>query len=199
MPDESKLAALLTKKVADLPVWAWGLIGVAGVGVGYFIIKKSSAAATAAQGIPAAPTDTTGGALTSPIGDVGSQVGTGTSAPSNPEINSYGAPTLSPGIGWTPIYDGNGNLVGWNAPPQPPPSGTYGKLAIRAAGSVPAYAAYDKSNPQGVPIRSSTAPTGPNVIGYAAFGSTVTPVGPLTNNMWHTSAGYISVHDVVNA
>jgi len=45
-----KFEEVLTKKIANLPVWAWGLVGIAGIGVGYLIIRKTST--------PAIPTGT---------------------------------------------------------------------------------------------------------------------------------------------
>jgi hypothetical protein len=104
----------LTKKIADLPVWAWGLIGIAGIGVGYFIIKK-----------PAIPTGTQ--ASDTSAGNVlPDQTGL---APSNAPVGP-GDPFMSVPVGqgtvpvlpngYAPQYDINGNLVAYQASPPPP-------------------------------------------------------------------------------
>lgn len=47
----------INKKLAGLPIWAWGLIALAGVGVGiYFLKRGSSASNTPASSSPAADT-----------------------------------------------------------------------------------------------------------------------------------------------
>lgn len=111
---------LFTKKLAGLPVWAWGLVGIAGVGVGYFVIHKSS------SGIPTGTqaSDTSAGAVQAdpypqalqPSAPVG---------PGNPfmsvPVGSGTVPVLP--NGYNPLYDTNGNLTGYQAP-APPPAAT---------------------------------------------------------------------------
>lgn len=44
----------LTTKIAGLPLWSWGLIVIAGVGIGWFILRKQQQATSAAAQPPAA-------------------------------------------------------------------------------------------------------------------------------------------------
>jgi len=105
------------------------------------------------------------------------------------------APPLTTGTtGGSYIPPGPSGIAG---PPGPAgAAGTPGTIGytIRAAGSVPAFAAYDKANPQGVPLRKT--PGGLNA-GYAPFGSPITPLGPNVNGWWQTATGYVSANDVV--
>ena len=109
----------LTKKIADLPVWAWGLIVLAGGGLGFYFIskRKSAAIPTGTQA-----SDTTSGnvlpdASASSLQPSNAPVGPGDPFPSVPVGN--GTVPVIPS-GYSPIYDNNGNLVGYQ-PPAPPP------------------------------------------------------------------------------
>src|SRR5260221_6670066 len=119
----SGLAPFLTKKIGDLPVWAWGLIGAAGVGVGIIIIKKTS---TSAAAIPTAPTANAQGVLSSPIGDnTGMPTVATVAGQVPPNVNQNSAQTTPPGPGYVPIINSNGDIVGWQfgpVPPAPPPT-----------------------------------------------------------------------------
>lgn len=106
----------ITKKLAGLPVWAWGLVGIAGVGIGYFIIHgKSSGIPTGTQS-----SDTSSGTVQADntgLPPSNMPVGPGDPFMSVP-VGSGTVPVLP--NGYQPIYDGNGNLTGYQAPPPPP-------------------------------------------------------------------------------
>jgi len=107
----------LTHKIADLPVWSWGLIGIAGIGVGYFIIKRTSSPAIPTGG---ATSDTaSGNVLPDNQGIAPSNQPVGPGDPFRSVPVWQGTVPVLPN-GYSPIYDSNGNLTGYQAPPPPP-------------------------------------------------------------------------------
>lgn len=105
----------ITHEVGPLPIWAWGLVIGGGVIAGVIIIPKltsstsgipASGSSTTSAGTVAADTSGTNGAYTS--GNPFQEVPTG----------SGNVPVVP--SGYTPIYDSNGNLIGWQAPTTPP-------------------------------------------------------------------------------
>ncbi len=107
----------LTKKIADLPVWTWGLIGIAGIGVGYFIIKKTSTSAIP-TGTQASDT-ASGNVLPDQTGITPSNAPVGPGDPFMSVPVGQGTVPVLPN-GYAPIYDSNGNLTGYQAPAPPP-------------------------------------------------------------------------------
>ncbi len=110
----------LMHKAGGLPIWAWGLIGIAGVGIGYyFITRNSSAIPTGTQA-----SNTSAGTVSADPGSASLQP-SNAGGPNNPfpeiPVGNGSVPVLP--NGYTPIYDNNGNLVGFE-PPAPPPSVT---------------------------------------------------------------------------
>lgn len=101
--------------MGPFPVWGWLLIGVAGVGVGYFIIKRQ-------QGIPTGTqaSDTTAGTVAAD--STGLQPSNGVVGPGDPfpqvPVGQGTVPVIPPG--YHGVYDSNGNLVAWE-PDQPTP------------------------------------------------------------------------------
>lgn len=57
-PTTTKAGNFFSRKLAGLPIWAWGLVGLAGVGLGYYFVKKQqgTAGAKAAASSPTAQT-----------------------------------------------------------------------------------------------------------------------------------------------
>lgn len=118
-----EIGGFLGKTTAGLPNWAWGLVIIGGAGVGYLFLRYQNAqaqpTATAETGQPGVPYSgpNQSPVVTVPTGSSGGQV-----------------PILPPG--YTPLYDSQGNIVGWepsgsNTPPPtqqppPPPGGSKG-------------------------------------------------------------------------
>lgn len=106
----------LTKKIADLPVWAWGLVGIAGVGVGYLVITRGKSAIP--TGTQASDT-TSGNVLPDQTGITPSNAPVGPGDPFMSVPVGQGTVPVLPN-GYTQILDSNGNLTGYQAPPPPP-------------------------------------------------------------------------------
>lgn len=127
----------LMKKIADVPVWGWGIIGIAGIGVGYFIIHRSK---------PAIPTGTQASDPTA-----GNVLPDQTPAALQPTNNPVGpgdpfmsVPTGNGTVpvlpnGYNPIYDANGNLTGYQAPPAPPSATPPGSMIFKGPTGVLHY------------------------------------------------------------
>lgn len=124
---DSAIGGFLGKTTANLPNWAWGLVIVVGAGIGFIFVKKNASSATATGAATNAST-----AVATPITDMGGQPGVN-NAPidmsgggqQNPVLTVPGGsggqvPILPPG--YTPIYDSQGNLVGWEPPGTTPPT-----------------------------------------------------------------------------
>ncbi len=108
--------SILEKTTAGLPNWAWGLVIVAGMGVGYlFVRSKNAQTSTNQTTATAAPITDTGGTSQAPLGGGGDQVNPVLTVPGG---SSGSVPILPPG--YTPIYDNQGNLIGWEPPVTPP-------------------------------------------------------------------------------
>lgn len=114
MNEGEKGSSFLTKKLAGLPVWAWALIGLAGVGLGYYLVKKYSASST---GTPASLQTQSSPDLSTANTDA-STVDTGTVGNngiiSNPfpetSVNGQTIPVLPSGYQY--LYDSTGNVIG---------------------------------------------------------------------------------------
>lgn len=52
-PEQSSQDGLLTRRVAGLPVWGWGLIGTAALGAGWYFWKQGKVAPNAPEPAPA--------------------------------------------------------------------------------------------------------------------------------------------------
>lgn len=102
-----------------LPPWGKGLaalalIGAAGIGFYEYQKSKNSGTAVSSTGSTTAATDpnAAAGGLQSPFGQVPTSAGNGSTVPVIP-------------WGDTPIFDGQGNLIGWRQPnPNQPPGFT---------------------------------------------------------------------------
>lgn len=113
----------LSKKFGGLPVWAWALIGVAGVGAGYLLIRWQQSKSSTPSSLTTSNTPdlTTGNASgqesNSATGTVGSN---GVIDNPYPEttVNGQQVPIIPPG--YQGVYDSNGNLVGWEPIPTNP-------------------------------------------------------------------------------
>lgn len=130
-----KFHELLTKKIGGLPVWAWGLIGIAGVGAGYLVIRyqqKQQAATAATSSTATDPGSSVVNATTQPtVAEPGSSLvpytggstdsATGASYFPETSVNGQTVPVIP--AGYQPIYDTTGALVGYEPIP---PGGTTG-------------------------------------------------------------------------
>lgn len=118
---------LLTKKYAGLPGWAWLLIGVAGVGAGYLLIRwqqsKSSSTPSALTTQNSADLTTgnaSGNETNSATGTVGDNGVIDNPFPET-NVNGQQVPIVPPG--YQAVYDSNGNIIGWEPiPVNPTPS-----------------------------------------------------------------------------
>ncbi len=54
-PEQTSQESLLTRRVAGLPVWGWGLIGTAAVGAGWYLWKQGKVAPNLPESAPSAP------------------------------------------------------------------------------------------------------------------------------------------------
>ena len=216
------MANFLTNKIGDLPVWGWGIAGIGGVAIAYFVIKGRGIA-----GIPggSSASDTTAGAVSADQTGFPQSAGQITPGAPFPTVGPNQTPVF-PGPGFTPIFDGNGNLIGWNPPggvgnpqqpgapptpsPQPPGGGPLppqpsGKtVIIRAKTTTGVWAPWDAKYP-GPPVRPSPNQAS-GVSTYAPFGTSVTvlptPVNGGSNGQstsWYQllSGGYINVADTM--
>ena len=202
----------LTKKFGGLPAWSWLLIGVAGIGAGYLLIRwQNSKTNAATAGLTANTTpdlttgNTSGTETNSATGTVDSN---GVIDNPFPETNVNGSqiPIIPPG--YQAVYDQNGNIVGFEpipTTPTPTPTPTPGsglQGIIRAKTTSGGAATYDKSH-NGVPIRSTP---GGAITGTQTYGSTVSITGPAVQGpsdfgvtSWYpVLGGFISAFDFAN-
>lgn len=113
----------LTKKFGGLPVWAWALIGVAGVGAGYLLIKwqqgkSNTPSALTANSTPSLTTgNASGNETNSAMGTVGSNGVIDNPFPES-NVNGQQIPVIPPG--YQAVFDGNGNIIGWGPTPTNP-------------------------------------------------------------------------------
>jgi hypothetical protein len=220
-------------------VWAGGAVAA---GTILYFYWRRSAGTTAAAGTPAAAGGTTANDAAAlngfqvdsmagiPFGETAGgynyQGGPVDNFPgggwSETSVNGNNVPIVPSGV--NPIYDSNGNLVGFEQPgqqptsspspaPTPAPAET-GTIRQRMTSGVTAK--YDKPNPGGVPFRStpggavlSTVPygaqvtiTGTPVQGPDNFGSKNDPQHA-GSTLWFpikqgNTSGYISAYDIVN-
>lgn len=211
-------------------VWA-GAAAAAGV-VFYFVWKRrqsagSSTASPAASGTSGA--DAINGYAVDSLAGLPYGYEAGGYGVSGGPVDNYPMPEVGVNgnnypiipFGETPIYDSNGNLVAFQQPnpnpqspapgPGPAPGSQTGTIRNVQGGQT---AGYDKSNPGGVPFRSTPGGT---VLSEVPYGSSVTITGapvqgpsnfgadpghtgsllwfPVTIN---GSKGYISAYDVIN-
>lgn len=212
------------KETAGLPNWGWGAVILAGLGIGYFVMRSNSSSSTsaqsaqAAQAVQSAPVDanalTASGvnpsgpqivvlplASTAPSGSTSSPTPIPTSTSSTPDLNSVSS------TGSTPVINNNPTNV-TNAPGTPR-GRTVNQtvLTIRQKGgsSIQSVKDYDATNPPGVPVRAT--PGGVQVR-FAGYGSQQTATGQAiagpnnvkentgSNTWWPVQGGYISSFDV---
>lgn len=186
----------LTKETAGLPNWAWGLVIVAGGGIGYYFVRKnqassSSTAAANAQSQPSATGQSTSGAA----GSYGSSIDYSSSLPisaSNPS---------------SPVYVLSGTQG--TTPPSTPVTPTTQTITIRAPATSGPTAQYDASH-SGIPVHAGPSWQTPTT-GTLAWGSNAqvvpTPVNGGSNfpngwqggsTVWYqlTAGGFISSFDI---
>lgn len=170
------------KKLAGMPVWAWGLIVVAGVGVGLYFIRKQKSTAS-----------TTG---TTSAGTVG---------PSEAALNAASQPSgdFVPPTSGSPVYVVTGGAPPTTAPPTSTTQPTQ-NLTIRASQAGGGqFQQWDKTH-TGIPFWQ--APDS-NIVAYIPFGGTVPSSGTTTGPVQFGSGiyyqvtykgiqGYISSNDV---
>lgn len=220
------MANFLTNKIGDLPVWGWGLAGIAGVGIAFFVIKG--------RGIPGIPggsaaSNPSSGTISADQAGLGYPQSAGQVTPGAPfptvPVGGGSAPVF-PGPGYTPILDGAGNVVGWNppgglgnpqapgAPPTPspsppgggplPPIGNTKTVIVRAKTTTGPWAAWDAKFP-GPPVRKATNQAS-GVQTFVPFGSSLTVLPTALNGGsngvstgWYQlqSGGYIATSDVM--
>jgi cytoskeletal protein RodZ len=196
-------------------VWAGALTG-AGVVVWYVLKNRAATSSTssASSASQAAASNSTLNGY-----DVSSMAGLpyGYTAGNGPTDNSA-FPSFSNGTtsipylpaGVNPIYDPNGNLVGYQQAPasSTTPTSTTETGVVRTRNNSPASSAYDAKNAAGVPVRKTP---GGAVAGYASYGSELQITGaPVTgpsnfasgangSTLWYpTAQGYVSAFDIIN-
>lgn len=119
---ESQLGKVLTRQVGPLPLWGWGLVVIAGGGIGYFVIQRSKSSNTMQTSTPTPiTTDTTGANAATTPQYSGPDTGTQNNNPILTVPTPTGTAPILP-VGFVPIKDGSGNIVGWEPPPPPPTS-----------------------------------------------------------------------------
>lgn len=198
----------LTKSTAGLPNWAWGLVVVAGLGIGYFVMRgsQSSAPATSPQ------SDAAGQAVATAPVDANALTASGVGNGNEPQIVVL--PLSSTAPGGSTSSDGSTGTTPAPTPAPAPPGQPRGRnvsttvLTIRSKGgsSIASVQQYDATNPPGVPVRAT--PGGVQVR-FQGYGSTVNATGQSItgpNNVkegtgstawWPVQGGYISAFDVV--
>lgn len=207
MPEDNEnLIEKVEKEVKSEPWYVWaGAAAAAGL-VFYYVWKSrqasSSASTSAGASTSANSSDATNGISQGdiaglPYGDLSSgydylsgPVGNYPSGSYN-EVGVNGNQVPIVPYGDTPVYDGNGNLIGWQTPnpnqptsPNPPPTQTQlpppptttptETGIIRALETSGQTSGYDKANPGGVPFRSTP---GGAVLSEAPYGSQVSITG----------------------
>lgn len=212
----------LTKKYGGLPGWSWLLIGVAGIGAGYLLIRwqRSKQTPTTGAGLnasttPDLTTGNTSGAESNPAtGEVGSN---GIIDNPFPETNVGGnqVPIIPPG--YQAVYDQNGNIIGFEPIPTsptsgtPPPTSTPPVTTPNLQGLIRSSTGqgYDKTHPGGIPLRTSP---GGATSSEVPFGATVSitggaKTGPVNakggSTQWYpvkfgSQTGFISAADFLN-
>lgn len=180
----------LKKEVGGLPVWAWGLVAIAGVGIAFFILKKTNLAA------PPAATNAVGQEVPSSQAVLQSEPGTSTAAQPFPEttVGSTGNVPVIP-AGFTPQYDPSGTLIGFSAPPpsasNPPGEVTPGPGA--SSNPPPMQLPPTPSSSPNNTVTSGTPPSQPTttytVKAWPAKGSTLSGIaeivyGPGRGSLW---------------
>lgn len=177
------IKGVLTKKYADLPLWAWLAIAGVGVGVGIFLYRRSKGNTTASNTTSATttPTDTTGNAISGSTGygdysAVGSSAG-GANNPGQTIIN-IGTPASNPS-NWSTM------------------------LVLTNAGPVPLYdsagtpGGHDLGNQVGtIPGGSDVQATGPEQVGAWLSNQQSELWYPVSYNQ---QQGYVSAYYVANA
>lgn len=228
---EKKVEGLLKSE----PWYVWAGAAVAAGTIVYFVYKRRQTAASASKSntqsaASQSATDTVNGYTVdsmaglpygSESGGYNYQAGPVDNYPggySETSVNGSNVPIVPSGV--NPIYDSNGNLVGFQSPstqpvtspsaaPKPTETGT-----IRKRQTSGVTASYDKGSPSGVPFRTTPggatmqylpygAPvsiTGTPVQGPDNFGKDATHAG---STLWFpvqsgNSKGYVSAYDVVN-
>lgn len=161
----------LKKTTAGLPNWAWGLVVVAGLGIGYLIISHQNQANATSQ-----QTQDAASAVQTPAANTGAFTASGTGA-GEPQI------VLLPLANAAPTPTDTSTPAPTPSIPPGTPRGrttTTTMITIRQKGgsSVPSVQSYDKNNPPGVPVRAT--PGGVQVR-FQSYGSTVATTGPAIN------------------
>lgn len=191
------------KETAGLPNWAWGLVVVAGLGIGYFVMRGSQSSATqtspqsdaASQAVQTAPVDanamTASGvgngepqivvlplASVAPGGSASSNGSTGSTDTGTGTNSSYSNNTNSPGSTSSTVGS-SGSTVTPPSSPGAPRGRTVNStiLTIRNKGgsSIKSVQDYDNTNPPGVPVK---AVPGGTQVRFQAYGSKVNATGP---------------------
>jgi hypothetical protein len=116
---DSQLAKVLTKQVGPLPLWGWGAVILVGGGIGYVVIKRTNSSNAVQTSTPTPITTDTTGANAAQIPQYsGADTGTQNTNPVLTVPTPTGTAPILP-VGYVPIKDGNGNIIGWE-PPAPP-------------------------------------------------------------------------------
>lgn len=209
----------LMKETAGLPNWAWGLVVMAGLGIGYFVMRSSgggssAATTTDATATPTTPTPIDANAMTaSGVGNGQPQIVVLPLASTSPVASSTSS---AGGTGDTGDSGGSAstntgtstNTITPSSPGTPrgrSVSSTMLTIRNKGGSSIKSVQDYDNTNPPGVPVRA--VPGGVQVR-FQAYGSQVAATGPQVNgpnnvkentgsdSWWPVQGGYISSFDV---
>jgi hypothetical protein len=205
----------LTKQTAGLPNWAWGVVILLGVGIGYFVIKSKNAPTTS----PSTTSNVVGQEQAADQAPINATAGYFPTT----SVNGQTVPVVP--SDYQGIYNPNGDLIGYQPQTQSTSNQTgttsptlSATIRHSEAGTQSQYASYDAQN-SGIPLRSnagtfssSGAPLN-NIVATIPFGSMIQLAGssvtgtgndtPSGNPVWYPvtyngQQGYVSAADIGN-
>lgn len=199
-----KLSTFMQKETAGLPNWAWILVIIGGAGVGYYFVRKNSAATSTAGANAASQPSATGQSTSGAEGSYGSAIDYSSSLP----VSATNASSPVYVLGTSPSTNPTPPPPQPTPQPPPPQPTPQQKITIRQPVTSGQTAQYDATH-SGVPIHSSPSWQAPTV-GTAAWGSQVTVTGPSVQggsnfpNGWQggsttwypVQGGFVSSYDV---
>lgn len=218
MPEENPIEKI-EDEIKSEPWYVWaGAAAAAGIVV-YFLWKQRHASASTTASTSANSSDATNGIsqgdiASLPFGDLsGYDLASGPVAnyPNTgyQEIGVNGNQVPVVPFGDTPIFDNNGNLIGWQGanpnptptptspnptppptttppPSNPPPSLSWPELIVRGKSSSGPNASYDAHN-SGIPLRAGPADNG--VLTFVPFGAEIQSTGTEVTGGYNNKTG----------